>query len=166
MIPSRRRHRALTLAKYREACSGIRSARTFCGLFLPALAIAACEDVSSGLKPFRERVSAAAGCYNVSSPRGVALMSFRLIAESVSAQRPRLFRVEHIPPDTVNFVRLWDVDSLSDTVRVSVGDLFSGTFFRGVPVGAGLDGQFGRFSDVAPLTYGLQRARADRIPCI
>ena len=84
-------------------------------------------------------------------------------------QRPRFFRVEPLGRDTFPqfFLRLWAVDSLTDTVSVSFGHGFGGQFFRGVQtdrrdlVGiAGVSGDLG-----PPFEHDVQATRARRIDC-
>lgn len=143
---------------------------------LAVLLIGACRrDQPSG--SVSQRVAAAVGCYELTSSTSYeldegTLRRFRLRAESVSPQRPLLHRVDLLGPRdsleaTFVRLRLWRVDSLSDTVRVQAGDGFAAQFFAGVPNANGdLIGVSGASGDVGPpFEHNVHLARSRRIAC-
>ena len=147
------------------------------GSLLSLLAIAGCRTNSGPAAAVSERVTAAAGCYELISLvtdqlEIGALRRFRLLPQSVSIQRPRFHRVQLLATrdsiaDAFLPLRLWSVDSLSDTVRVQAGDGLTAQFFRGIPTANGdLLGVAGTTGDVGPpFEHGMHSARFARISC-
>jgi hypothetical protein len=59
----------------------------------------------------------------------------------------------------------WSADSLTDTVRVSVGDGFTGVVISGVRTDSGLRGRATGFSDRGPTEYDLGPVEYSTRPC-
>lgn len=136
-----------------------------------------CHDEPRASMAMAARRSAAAGCYTLqrldSSTRGFGLLAhFRLLANSVSRKRTSPYRLELLAQDgktveQVGVISIWSLDSLTDTVRVHVGDGFSGQFFTGVPDGPDLIGISGAFGDAGPpFTFNVRPTRARQTTCL
>lgn len=139
--------------------------------------IDACHTEHPSRAHLAQRVAAAAGCYELESlvshrPEGGPLGRYRLLAESVGVQMPRLRRLELLTTgdsfdDRFQAFRLWRMDSLSDTIHVQAGDGFTAQFFRGVPTAGGdWSGVAGTAGDAGPpFEHGVHPARSRRIEC-
>ena len=141
------------------------------------LLVSACGGGAVTPAPVASRVARAAGCYDLVSlpsrkPERGALTRVRLLAEPVSEQRPQYHRLQLLPEgdslrDAFAQLRLWRVDSLTDTVRVQAGDGFAAHFFRGSPTSNGdLVGVTGAAGDVGPpFEHNVHSAMLSRRAC-
>jgi len=153
------------------------SKRLALAFVVPLASMLACQGQPRSSMTIAARRLAAAGCYTLqqldSSTRGVdRLASFRLLTNPVSSQRTSPYRVELLVHDGTSVERLgvitiWSLDSLTDTVRVQLGDGFTGQFFAGVPHGPDLVGLSGAFGDAGPpFTFNVRPTRARHTTCL
>ena len=151
---------------------------TLLGLVLLFSGASACRDRDQRNATLPERIAAVAACYElVALPSGAAvdglLARFRLWPDSANLEipRPGTLRLELLTTtDSLMLMRLhltlWRIDSISDTIRASVGDGFTAQFFRGAPAPGGhLVGMTGLHSDAEPFESNVRAARAQRIEC-
>ena len=113
------------------------------------------------------------GCYEVASSEEraksnlVRARSFRLDTARVSLQHPELRRVITPPGESsATSLSLWSADSLSDTLRISIGDGFTGVTLATVLKGATLAGEVTAWGDGGPWNENLGRVRLTKIPCV
>lgn len=127
----------------------------------------------------RVRARLLAGCYSLevrlyesaaSSRPFDGLHALRLTTESLSAQRPDLYRVEALRDPTGDVatrypVRAWHVGESTDSVHVGFSHLFGGLALALRPREDSLVGVAVLISDIAPFERRVGRVSAARIGC-
>jgi hypothetical protein len=110
----------------------------------------------------------------------IGCYALRRSRDSTSLLRAAAFRLDSIPVvppyrklhpawslrDSVRErMTFWSADSLTDTIRVSVGDGFTGVVISGVRTDSGLQGRATGFSDRGPTEYDLGPVEYSTRPC-
>ena len=91
---------------------------------------------------------------------------FRLDGSPVSATHPELHPATNLTDSATERLSLWIADSLTDTVRVSLGDGFSGVTAVVIPSPTGLRGRAVGFSDIRPSQFPLGKVAYTKQPCV
>ena len=137
---------------------------------LSAFALACAGPESAGEVLTRHSVpSVVPGCYALATGHDTAALGrarlFRLDADPVSATHRDLHPATSLVDSTRERVSLWSADSLSDTVRVSIGDGFTGVTAIVVASPTGLRGRAIGYGDAGPSESVLGEVEYARRPC-
>jgi hypothetical protein len=112
---------------------------------------------------------AVAGCYTLATGHDTVAFAraraFRLELRPASAKHPDLHPATSLVDSTRERLSLWSADSLSDTVRVSIGDGFTGVTAVVMPSRDGLRGHAISYGDMGPSASRLGEIAYERRPC-
>ena len=136
--------------------------------------LSGCRPTPDGHEPLRRFgvPSGSGGCYELARAEDKAKVyltrarSFQLDTARVSAQHPDLHRVITAPAESLaTRMSLWSADSLSDTLRISIGDGLTGITLATVQEGTVLTGEVSAWGDAGPWSNNLGRVRFTKIAC-
>jgi hypothetical protein len=109
------------------------------------------------------------GCYALLHSRDSTTLrraaGFRLDSIPVVPPYRELHPAWSLRDSVAERMSFWSADSLSDTVRVSIGDGFTGVVISGVRTASGLRGRATGFSDRGPTEYELGLVEYSAHPC-
>jgi hypothetical protein len=126
------------------ATHGLDYFRAICGAS-SALVIACARDQPDEGLMRRGAPPAVAGCYALATRTDadalLRVRRFRLDLLPTSRKHPEIHPAKSLIDSARDYWSLWRADSLSDTVRISIGDAFTSTVVVVVPSSGGLRGR-------------------------